>query len=793
MKVSSTVFLLILLVVVTVAVVGVNLGWFERARPAPTTADRPLLDVAAKEALPAATGETPGPIVSRRDDITGFVIARRSGTAVEFVKASDKWRMESPIRGPAKHWTVEQALDAVTDLKVTRQYAHDADDRPTSQRTGLDDPLFTVTLVYPQDVRLTVKVGKQRPLTPQTYVQMAGSDTIYLVDAELVTTLGEPAETYREPSLFEFQADRVRKLASEAFGKPQYELVRSNDTWRASTPIPSAVDADKVKDMVDTLRGLTAAAFVTGDTSDLAAFGLDNPALTLTLTVEDALAKTPAPATTSAPVASAPASAPATHQLRVAFGVSATGKAFARLGEESWLFRVTDEDVKALSVGFNQLRDRKVLRVQAKDVVAISTRRDGQEQLTLAKLADEWSLMKPFSAAVDESAVTKLIEDIAALTVSSFVDNYATLVGFGLEPAQSQYELKLADRTTRTLLVGRRSPSGLMVFVKVADAPSVMTVRAEAMKGLAVAPEKYWSRTFIKIERDKVAGLKLEAPELLYRIEQPTLNDFKFIEPPGLTVDRADIDALLNELGALKAEEIVFVGQAVPDQYAGAKPIRLTVTTGRPRSKAATQPTSAPAEAPAQPVEERTSVLRLVTVRRETYAWVENAEPIVVGKISDKTRNILMAGMRDRRVWDIRADQVTAFTLVNGDESARLARVDGTWRHITDDFLEIDQAKVADFLKGLQEARADRFLVHTAGQSDEDLVRLGLNKPAMALTVTTAKGEANLVVSAKGPPERDSRFAISSGVSGIFILPADIVEKLDQKLDGFVVDDKDDK
>ena len=770
MKVSTTVVLLVLLAVVIVAVIGVNKGWFAPSSETDRQLDKPLVELAT-------------------EDIAGLTIARTRGGMIRLVKQAGTWRLVEPVRGPVKLTTVGRALDAVRDMAVKRQYAAGASDRPDPGRTGLDRPRFVVTFTRTAGDPVVVKIGSQRPLKPQTYVQLQGDETIYLMSGEPSEDLGKPIEQFRDDSMLNFVADDVQRLLASAGGQARYELVRSDDGWQAPAITGAAIDAGKVSELLGKLQRLTAAGFVTEQTTDLAPFGLETPKLAFTLTVEK---KTTEQADTQP--AGAPTPPPVKRRLHLAFGASASGKTFARLDSETWLFRVRDEDVEGLAMEFKELRDRRIVRTKADDVVEVLAD-SNDNKLALAKIGPEWRVLQPFAGSAHPPTVLKLLQAIADLKVKDFVDDYAGLAGYGLDPAKARFQLKTTDGASQTLLIGSPSESGLFAFVKFADAPTVMTVAADSLADLKADVNPYWSRTLLTLDRKKLRQLSIEGPGGLCRITQPSVGLFKMESPRQGSVDKENLDKLLIRLGLLTADEIVFVGDTVPARFTGDRAIRVILTTAEPQpageptttpaTEATTQPATQLTTQPA-PVPTETQVLHVAVLDGKTFAWIEDAEPIVVAALSDTFHEILTAELRDRRIWTADMGQVRAFTLTTAKGTVALAKTDGSWRHATDEFVKIDQGKVANFLSDVRMAKAERFL--DAGPADP--AELGLDKPDKVLRITTADGEMELVVSGKGPAGKTTKFATSTRIGDVFVLPTEVLAKLDLGVADFAAEDK---
>lgn len=787
MKTSTTVVLLLLVAMAGLVIMGLEKGIYEFLRFGPPGGAEP-----AEQAL----FEPPIP------DVAGLAITRPAGQNIQFVRQGDKWQLAAPARGPAKPYMVDGTIRAVSDLKVLQSYAPGAADRPAADRLGLDKPEAIVTLTEPNGKKHTVKVGAVRPLAKETYVQIDGNDTVYLVRGTPTPSLTRPVGEYRENSVLDFDAKQV--VRADVVGPQQYQLTREDNAWRVTAPLQAAADKVKVESWIGRVKNLSAVSFVNTEVTDLSAYGLDKPRLTITVALADPSAAT-APTTTTSTTASAPASMPVGKTFTVAFGARAGGKTFARLDGESWLFQVRDEDADALAGPLEDMRDRAIVRVNPAEVIGVQASQ-GDKTLTLAKDKGQWLIKAPAEGAPQAPAVEGLLNALKDLKADDFVDRYASLAGFGLEKPTARYELTLTDGTKRTLLVGSASTSGQMVFVKLANEPTVMAVTRDSLKALSADPADYWSRDILAAPRGEIADITVTAPQTSYRIEQPTLGQFTLVRPAQGQVDRENLDALLLQVGNLQADKVAFVGDAVPADYAQGTPIRLAVTTGprrplpehRPTSSPATATASAPSSAPtttqATTLPAATTITLVINKKgADVFVWIQGAKPVVVARASESLYNAVLAEMRSRSPWTVGPQDVQAFTLASGGKAIPLVNTDGTWRFSGDEFLKIDATKVQEFLSFVQGVKAERIVSDNQG----DLARWGLDKPQTTLSIRSAAGTLTLAVSATGPDGQAGRYAMvtqtttttspasASPAPGVFVLPADMVGKLGRDVESF--------
>ena len=124
---------------------------------------------------------------------------------------------------------------------------------------------------------------------------------------------------------------------------------------------------------------------------------------------------------------------------------------------------------------------------------------------------------------------------------------------------------------------------------------------------------------------------------------------------------------------------------------------------------------------------------------------------------------------------------VRSFTIRQGSEEHVFERDEATWRYKLEPDLPLDQEKVTNLLLQLHDMKTDRFVVY----STEDLSPYGLADPFLIVTVELEDGSSAVLhvsnrTCSTDPQQR--RYAGSSGVSGVFLLSPDTVDRLSVSL-----------
>ena len=720
-----------------------------------------------------------------------LVIDGRNGHFA-FEKADDKWRIAEPVQAKAEDWRVNDVADALKDLKG----------RPAEgvgdETTGLDKPVWTVTLTDDKQKVHKLLVGRPRPMkSSETYVRPAGGKTTYIADVDFASKLDKPLSDYRDETVLDLKTDDVARVTIA--GKESFELVRKDDQWALTRPVSSPADAEEVKKVLDAVARVTASEFVDDAPKDLAPYGLDRPQLIAEVQMKP---EEPKEDKSSTQPATKPAVPPKPGKKQgLALGKQVGDKLYARLTGAPGVFKVPDSKLKDLQPKLVTLRDKKVLRVSADDVTAVEIEMPAGKA-ALARKLDAWEMTSPLKGPADKDAVQKLLDGVAGLKAENFEDAPSAAQVRGLETAKVKITLSLAGKGEKaTLLIGDQSGSGEMTFVKSASGLSVAVVKTSDLKDLLAEPATYWDRTVLKLPPDaKVSRLELRRPDATFTLARKDAGgEWQLSAPLAADGDKDQVNKIIDRLEDLKADRIVYLGSQVPDSYAKAQSImQVLVTTqqtppaaaSQPATQPASQPASQPATQPATqasqpagPKPEPAETVHQVTVAKvglHSYAWAKGAKVLAVGQFAPSLYDDLAGELRSREIWKIDPDKITGISLLAGEDKLLLARDGENWTYTPDRYVKIDATKVADFLKDVKELKAEKFAVQ---KTPADLKEYGLDKPWLTLELTDEKGKRTaLTVSHAGATKTEDRYAVSPGVEGVFKLPASAVEKLGKKL-----------
>jgi len=764
MKPKTTIVLAVLLgVCIVLALFSSDL--FSPAKPPDeeTAADKPLFD------------PKPGKAATLRIESARGQFA--------FEKTDDKWRITEPIAAKAEKWRVDDVADVFKDLKA-RPASDDVDD----DDAGLAAPRWTVTMTDEKGKAYKLLVGNPRPMaSDETYVRPAGSKQTFLAKVDFAYKLDKSLSDFRNDTVLELEADDIVHLTVTA--AESYELVKKDDQWSLVKPVSAPADKDEVKKVLDEIARVTASEFVEDTPKDLTLYGLDRPQLIAQVEMKP---EQPTDANASTQPATQPAKPGKKHGL--AIGKRVGDKLYAKLTDQPTVFKVSEDTLKDLQPKIVSLRVKKVLRIDAADVTAVELDLPAGKA-SLAKSGGAWKMTTPLTGPADSDTVQKLLDALAGLKAENFEDTPDAAQYRGLTQPAAKVTARLAGKDQAvTLLIGGKSPSGEMTFVKPASGLAVAVVKTADLADLLAEPATYWDRSILKLPADaKVTRLELRRTDATYTLARPDGDSdaWTLSSPLAAAADTDQVNKIIDHLEDFKADKIVHLGKAVPDSFAKAEGImQVVVTTAQtpetPATKPATQPTTGPATQPAAAKPTPVTRTHQVTVARvglHAYAWAKDAKVVTVGEFAPSLFNDLSADLRSKEIWEIDPNAIRAVRLLAGTDSLVLKKDGEKWTYATDPYVQLDAEKVNDYLKDIKELKAEKFAAHAA---PADPKKFGLDKPWLTLELTDENGKKTAVtLSAKGATKTEDRYGTATTVPGVFEIAGDTIGKLSKKLADF--------
>jgi uncharacterized ParB-like nuclease family protein len=250
---------------------------------------------AAREAADKAAATEEKPVVLSVDKNSLMEISYTNGEeTLRFTKAEDHWQYASDPAFPLNESKVTAMADALSSLTASRKVADTLDQ---AEEYGLKTPSCTVAVVMADGTKQTLYFGDKNTVTNDTYAYVDGSQTVYTVASSVTSNFSSKLYGLIADEAFPtIDASSISNVTYAALDKnlklsyfPQSsdKSYSSMYTWFSVGEDGSLapLDDDKISTYFGTITGIAPTGTVdydaTGD--ELAAYGLDVPAATITV------------------------------------------------------------------------------------------------------------------------------------------------------------------------------------------------------------------------------------------------------------------------------------------------------------------------------------------------------------------------------------------------------------------------------------------------------------------------------------------------------------------------------
>lgn len=359
------------------------------------------------------------------------------------------------------------------------------------------------------------------------------------------------------PELLDVKPIEIRRVEVTG-GEDVLAFERDGDHWRMVQPLHTLADRSRLDTLVANLKDLKASREIGKVHGPAERFGLERPVRIVHLFGPD----------------------PKTPIATLDVGRVLDDHRYVRSAGGKDVEVVDSRLLAALDLPADDWRERSLFGVSAFDVRDLAVQGQGRD-LEARRFEDAWRLVKPIQAPADDRKVEGLVADVAALRVvqgpQGFIETKAPdLKSYGLEPPS--LTLKLTSLTApdapKTVEIGGPVPGETgRVYARRGESREVLIIDGTALERIPNDPHALRSRQVLPLTADRVDGLRIKTRDVTYVLTR-TADGWKVLEPVSGRGDRTAITALLNQLQALQASDLLKADQV---QNSGLDQSTLTV------------------------------------------------------------------------------------------------------------------------------------------------------------------------------------------------------------------------
>src|ERR1700719_540574 len=335
-----------------------------------------------------------------RTDVEGLTI--HNGTGMIKIRAEgDSWKMVAPWQDDADAGVIDQLLDAVQNLRpedVIADLGKGDKKRQMLKDFALNKPKLRLKLDGKR-MPPELEFGQDSAVQGRGYIRLADDDAVYVVADDLKNIVSKKPEDFRDHRMTPFLTTLINRAIFQVSGG-EIELAKEQDNWQLVRPIKARASNDAVVDILTRMNRTQISKFVSENKSSAGSFGLDSPADVLTLYGEEGKK----------------------FEIEIGSTVPSDPQAvYALLPERKTVVEVTKGFAGLFNITPNDLRDRKIARLNSDLVDRVTIENAGQPKIILAREENRWRFLSPANASANATNINRLIQEINDDEVTDFV------------------------------------------------------------------------------------------------------------------------------------------------------------------------------------------------------------------------------------------------------------------------------------------------------------------------------------------------------------------------------------
>lgn len=199
------------------------------------------------------------------------------------------WQMKSPIEGRADKSEIETILSKIEFLSKERTIKREKEAPINYSEYGLKSPRINLSL-WKAAIKYDLLIGDNTVIGDNIYVKRKDVEDVYVVSRSLYEILNKKVEDLRDRKVVYLDKYKVNKIEIKQKDKI-IVLVKKDDKWMIEKPKLIEADGDKVDELLSDIANLDTEKFI-DNPSSLSKYGLAEPQVRITLTLEDEWEKT---------------------------------------------------------------------------------------------------------------------------------------------------------------------------------------------------------------------------------------------------------------------------------------------------------------------------------------------------------------------------------------------------------------------------------------------------------------------------------------------------------------------
>jgi len=502
-----------------------------------------------------------------REKINGIVI-QNGDDKIDIRRKDDKWRLETPIKDQADASVVNNLIAELENWQkeATISVKEMEADKSKLADFGLASPKLRLKLSG-ENAPPEIWFGKDAALEGRMYVRFANSKETFLVSQSVKKAIEKKPEDFRDRKLTDLiMAQVVRAVLKTPAG--EMELQKTGDHWDIVKPLRTRADDQKISDLIAQITTARIQQFVADDKGDLHPYGLAEPRGSITLFTQDD--KPGAPGQT----------------LQIG-GVPEKEKdqVYVRFSPRGFVYTLPKKIEELLNNKPDDVRDRHLVRVDAKILDRITIDAPGKGKTVLARKDENWTIASRNNTPANSTEtrhlidlmqgekVTKFVEDVASNLPKYSLDKPQLTVTFSSFASENTAETKAGEQPFASVAFGRADSDS--VYARVGDEPFVVAVRRTLLDQILTDPLQWQDLSIFNFKPEQIHRFTVKTDKE-FDLARGANKQWSWAKGSG-PINQTNLQSVLSVLSTLHA--VRWVGSTLPGHNFDKPSLVITFTT----------------------------------------------------------------------------------------------------------------------------------------------------------------------------------------------------------------------
>ena len=356
------------------------------------------------------------------------------------------WMIQQPFIGRANDSYMRLFIDALVGLRI-QEYVSDA--VADWAAYGLDESDIRGEIIIGGEQLSSLRIGDTTSDTGLVYAAFQPSDAVFTLPKQVEAAFTLKAEDLRDRRLLYHRPDQVRSFKIEA-PDGMLELARqTNGTWMIIQPRQWNGDMEGVTDWLTTWSSVKVDGFIDNVGTNLADYGLADPAYRVTFNIID--------------TKEADETVGSTSLVTIALSepLSPEGHAMARVDNRPSICEISAGLLKSINPGPLYFRDRKVLSVSEDAIARIAIETTGTQTIVERNEDGVFAVSTPEAHTLNRESLVAMLDIFSDMRALSLLEvDPVDLSVYGLDNPSTVITLNLKGSSGlgKSIMFGHETP-----------------------------------------------------------------------------------------------------------------------------------------------------------------------------------------------------------------------------------------------------------------------------------------------------------------------------------------------